>query len=105
MPYFMQRYCPQLPSTLVQDRAAEEPSSSRGTPSTSDSVVFKVKGKRSAVNKTYSLAWKLEVLKYVGQYSESEAACHFDISRTTIHGWKDLDKKPVDKMSYSHKKK
>ena len=107
MPYFLQRFRPQLPSAaplnLVNDRVTEEPSSSKAI---SSPVVLKVKSKCSAVNNTYSLAKKLEVLKYVGQYSESEAARHFDIPRTTIRGWKDLDKKPVDKkMSYTCKKK
>ena len=107
MPYFLQRYRPQLPSAaplnLVDDRVAEEPSSSKAIISP---VVLKVKSKRSAVNKMYYLAKKLEVLKYIGQYSESEAARHFDIPRTTIRGWKDLDKKPVDKkMSNTCKRK
>ena len=59
---------------------------------------------RSAVNKTYSLAAKLDVLKYVTLHSESEASRHFDIPRTTIRGWKGLDKRPAEKKNSLTKK-
>ena len=47
-------------------------------------LLVKGKSKRSAVNKIYTLAQKLDVLKYAGRHSESEAVQHFGIPRTTI---------------------
>ena len=47
-------------------------------------LLVKGKSKCSTVNKIYTLAQKLDVLKYAGRYSDSEAAQHFGIPRTTI---------------------
>ena len=49
---------------------------------------------RGAVNKTYTLAQKLEVLQYVRSHFEAEVAHHFEIPRTTIRGLKGLDSNP-----------
>ena len=78
MPYFLQRYKPQELVTKARDDGTgggsnrESPAAISG-PSTSDSN----QRERSAVNKTYSLAQKPEVLQYVRTHSEAEAAHHF----------------------------
>ena len=47
-------------------------------------LLVKGKSKYSAVNKIYTLAQKLDVLKYADRHSESEAAQNFGIPHTTI---------------------
>ena len=49
---------------------------------------------RSAVYKSYTLGKKLEVLAYVKTNSETKAAEHFKIPRTTISSWRGLDLVP-----------
>ena len=63
------------------------PSSSKGS-TTESSTDGKKKGggTKSAVNKTYTLSRKLEVLHYVANSSETEASRHFGIPRSTIQG-------------------
>ena len=98
MPYFLQRYKPQEPVTKARDDGTgggsnrESPAAISG-PSTSHGN----QRKRGAVNKTYTLAQKLEVLQYVRTHSEAEAARHFEIPQTTIRGWKGLDRQPIDR--------
>ena len=55
------------------------------------------------VNKTYTLSRELEVLYYVANSSETEASRHFGIHRTTIQGWKGLDKQPEEKTTLKKK--
>ena len=62
--------------------------------SSSNSAGNKEKKKRSAVYKTYTLRQKLEVLDYVKSFSESQAANHFGIPRTTISSWKGINLQP-----------
>jgi hypothetical protein len=62
--------------------------------SSSNSAGNKEKKKRSAVYKTYTLSQKLEVLDYVKSFSESQAANHFGIPRTTISSWKGINLQP-----------
>ena len=109
MPYFLQRY---NSSSISNSKHAVRPSrsdseSSGPGPSKPKTVQsHKIASKRSAVNKTYSLAKKMAVLlEYVAKYSESEAACHFEIPRTTLRGWKGLDKQPIERAGSSTKKK
>ena len=93
MPYFLQNYNPCLVAatsqssfddcTTVELSLLNEPSSLGPGASSPKS---KGKGTHSAVNKTYSLALKLDVLKYAGIHSESETARHFDRPHTTIQG-------------------
>ena len=52
---------------------------------------------RGAVNKTYTLAQKLDIIQYLRTHSEAEAARHFEIPQTTIRGWKGLDRQPIDR--------
>jgi hypothetical protein len=107
MPYFLQSYNPRPTSSVPQvpkEHSAGQSSTheSQGSSSTSS---LKGKNKRSAVNKTYSLARKFEVLNYVAKFSESEAARHFDIPRTTIRGWKGIDRSAAEKASLRRKGK
>ena len=76
-------------------------------PATEVSTDGKKKGARtrSVVNKTYTLSRKLEVLHYVANFSETGASCHFGIPRTTIQGWKGLDKQPKEKSTLKKKRK
>ena len=109
MPYFLQRYNPQ-PGRSPQRReatatpASKDSGSSKSTSNQSTNIT-KGKAKQSAFNKTYSIARKLEVVKYVKNHSETEAAHHFGIPRTTLREWKDLDKRPVERTSSSKKGK
>ena len=109
MPYFLQRYNPRPTSSVPQvpKESSAGQSSSHEPQGSSCSVTSSLKGKnkRSAVNKTYSLARKFEVLNYVAKFSESEAARHFDIPRTTIRGWKGIDRSAAEKASLNRKGK
>ena len=108
IPYFLQRFDLQ-PATnsgsskgqpSIQQSSSEESGTSKAT-----TKGKKGEGTRSVVNKTYTLARKFEVLQYVSKFSESEASCHFGIPRTTIQGWKGLDKQPNKKKSLKKKGK
>ena len=45
------------------------------------------------------------MLRYVVNSSETEASLHFGIPRTTIQGWKGLEKQPREKSSLNKKHK
>ena len=112
MPYFLQQYNPRpaavTPCSSFDDRTGGElpsPNDPSGLGSSASNSKSKGKSKRSAANKTYTLAQKLAVLKYAGRHSESEAAQHFGIPRTTIRGWKGLDQQPRNKISQARKGK
>ena len=112
MPYFLQQYNPRpavvSPNSSFNDRTAGElpsPNDPSGLGSSASNPKSKGKSKHSAVNKTYTLAQKMAVLKYAGTHSESEAARHFGIPRTTIRGWKGLDQQPRNKISQARKGK
>ena len=79
LPYSLQRYHPQPtvaePHNSFEDNAAG--------PLRESMISGPSNPKHSAVNRTYSLSQKLEVLQYIYTYSEGEAACHFSIPRTT----------------------
>ena len=102
LPYCLQRYNPQ--PTVAEPHNISEVNAAGPSRETASSG--RSKPKRSAVNKTYSLSQTLEVLQHMHTSSEAEAARHFGISRTTIRGWKGLDKQPVDRTcKKSHAKK
>ena len=105
MPYFLQQYKPQEPVTKAHEDGTGG-GSNRESPAAilGPSTIHGNQCKRSAVNKTYTLAQKLEVLQYVRTYFEAEAARHFEIPWTTIQGWKGLDRQPIDRKK-SRKKK
>ena len=107
-PYFLQRYNPQPAPAfgLATGQSSTLPSSSI-EPATEVSTDGKKKGAgtRSVVNKTYTLSKKLEVLHHVANFSETEASRHFGILRTTIQGWKGLDKQPKEKSTLKKKRK
>ena len=47
--------------------------------------------------KSYSLHKKLEVVAYRREHSETEASRQFGVPRSTIYGWRNLDKEPIEK--------
>ena len=104
--YFLQLYNPRPTpgSGLATGQSSTLPSNSKG-PATEASTDGKKKGAgmRSAVNKTYTLSRKLKTLHYVANFSETEASRHFGIPRTTIQGWKGLDKQPKERSTLKKK--
>ena len=108
MPHFLQRYNPQRSAIkrrdLFQDDTGGGPSREGPSAISGPSTSHNNPGERSTVNKTYTLAKKLEILQYVCSHSETEAARHFEIPRTTIRGWKGLDRQPIDRKK-SRKRK
>ena len=104
MPYFLQQYKPQEPVTKAHEDGTGG-GSNRESPAaiSGSSTSHGNQCKRSAVNKIYTLAQKLEVLQYVRTHFEAEAARHFEIPRTTIQGWKGLDRQPIDRKKSRRK--
>ena len=104
MPYFLQQYKPQEPVTKAREDGTGG-GSNRESPAaiSGSSTSHGNQCKRSAVNKIYTLAQKLEVLQYVRTHFEAEAARHFEIPRTTIQGWKGLDRQPIDRKKSRRK--
>ena len=47
--------------------------------------------------KSYSLRKKLEVVAYGREHSEAEASQRFGVPRSTIYGWRNFDKEPIEK--------
>ena len=47
--------------------------------------------------KSHSLRKKLEVVAYGREHSEAEASRRFGVPRSTIYGWRNLDKEPIEK--------
>ena len=108
MPHFLQQYNPQRSAIkrrdLFQDDTGGGPSREGPSAISGPSTSHNNPGECSTVNKTYTLAKKLELLQYVCSYSEAEAARYFEIPRTTIRGWKGLDRQPIDRKK-SRKRK
>ena len=50
---------------------------------------------------TYSLRQKLEIVKFARANSERAASQRYGVSRSTIYGWKDIDKEPATKKKVS----
>ena len=98
-PNCLRRYNP----TPVKSTCGPEQSMQRRPTGASESSTVPSTGKeRSTVYKSYTFAQKLEVLAYVKANSQSNAAEHFGIPRTTISSWKGLDQAP--KASAKNKK-
>lgn len=88
-PYFLQCYNPQPApaSGPATGQSSTLPSSSKETAhEVSTDGKKKGAGTRCAVNKTYTLSRKLEVLHYVANSSKTEASHHFGIPCTSIQG-------------------
>ena len=60
---------------------------------------------KRGVYRCYSLSQKLGIVHYVRQHSEAAASRHYGVSRSTIYGWKDINKKPVKKFPTATKGK
>lgn len=54
------------------------------------------KSKRAMVYRSYSLRQKIEVVKYAREHSETAASQRYGIPRSTIYGWKNIDKEPIE---------
>ena len=100
MPYFLQQYNPQESAiklhNFIQDDTGGEPSREGPSGISGPSTSHNNQGECSTVNKMYTLAKELEVLQYVCSHSEADAACHFEIPRTTIQEWKGLNRQAID---------
>lgn len=45
--------------------------------------------------KTYSLSQKIKIVQYARKHSEYAASLRYKVARSTIYGWKDVDKTPA----------
>ena len=46
----------------------------------------------------YSLRQKLEIVAYAPEHTEAEASRYYGVSRSTIYGWRNIDKEPIQKV-------
>ena len=89
---FLRRYQPTLvprrkgPVTESQPESSQEPEETENK-------------KPRGVYKSYSLRQKLEIVKFARENSEHSASRR--LSRSTIYGWKDIDKEPATKKKVS----
>ena len=101
-PASLRRYQP----TDVPRRPARPPKRPVGRPkkrplqpadsqtSIADAEVEEKASARRGTYRTYSLRQKLEIVHYARQHSEAAASRHYGVSRSTIYGWKSIDKEP-----------
>ena len=57
------------------------------------------------VYRSYSLRQKLEIVRYARQNSEAAVSRKYGVSRSTIYGWKDLNKEPFKEIPTATKGK
>ena len=55
--------------------------------------------------RSYSLKQKLEIVRYAQQNSEAAASRRYGVSRSTIYGWRNIDKEPIKKVATASKGK
>ncbi len=55
------------------------------------------KSKARGVYRAYSLRQKMEIVHFARQSSETAASRKYGMSRSTIYGWRDIDKEPIEK--------
>lgn len=79
--------------------------SSQQTPETLKQSSEESKGTRKGVYRSYSLSQKLEIVRFARVHSEAAASRKYSVSRSTIYGWKDIDKEPIAKISMATKGK
>ena len=51
--------------------------------------------KKRGSYKTYSLGQKIKIVQYARKHSEYAASMHYKVARSTIYGWKNVDKTPA----------
>ena len=56
------------------------------------------KGAARGVYRSYSLRQKLEIVAYARKHTEAEASRYYGVSRSTIYGWRNIDKQPIQKV-------
>jgi len=54
--------------------------------------------KKTGIYKSYSYAQKLKVVQYAKRNTEAEASKRYNVPRSTIYYWKDIDKVPAEKF-------
>ena len=74
-------------------RCLTEPGTETFTPSPDNGEQSASRG----VYRSYSLRQKLKIVHYARQNSEVAASRQYGVSRSTIYGWKDIDKEPLKK--------
>ena len=73
-------------------------------PHTSESSRKEKTISRSAY-RSYSLKQKLEIVRYARKNSEAAASRQYGVSRSTIYGWRNIDKEPIKKVATASKGK
>ena len=56
------------------------------------------KGAVRGIYRSYSLRQKLEIIAYTREHKEAEASQYYGVSRSTIYGWRNIDKQPIQKV-------
>ena len=83
-------------------RPRKAPAANTSTATSSSSLsaegeeVDGTKSKRAMVYWSYSLQQKTEVIKYAREHSETTASQRYVIPRSTIFGWRNIDKEPIE---------
>ena len=57
------------------------------------------------VYRSYSLRQKIEIVRFARQNSEAAASRKYGVSRSTIYGWRDMDKEPMTKVPITYHKR
>ena len=57
------------------------------------------------VYRSYSLSQKIEIVRFTRQNSEAAASRKYGVSRSTMYGWRDIDKEPMAKVPVTTKGK
>ena len=70
--------------------------SGSSTQSAEGEEVDRTKSKEAMVYRSYSLRQKIEVVKYAREHSETAASQRYGIPRSTIFGWRNIDKEPIE---------
>ena len=63
----------------------------------SDTVGKAITSGKHMVYQSYSLQQKLEIITYAWEHSETEASQQYGVSRSTIYGLRNIDKRPIEK--------
>ena len=106
MPMFLRHYQPTLvprrKGPVGRPRHQSQPDSvTESQPESSQEPEDTENNKPRGVYKSYSLHQKLEIVKFARKNSERAASRRYGVSRSTIYGWKDIDKEPATKKEVS----
>ena len=106
MPMFLRRYQPtsvlRRKGPVGRPRRPSQPDAvTDSQPESSQEPEDTENKKPRGVYKSYSLRQKLEIVKFARENSERAASRRYGVSRSTIYGWKDIDKEPATKKKIS----